>query len=82
MQIEILTTFTEADGKWAYTGQFLWNSQKIPLSGVIEKIASKPRLKQILKEQVTNYINQYIIDNSPPATLTIPAGGVFVEVLS
>ena len=83
MQIEILTTFTETkDNKWVYSGQFLWNTQKIPLSGIIEKIESKSRLKQVLKEQVESYIKQYIIDNTPAKTITIPAGGVFVDVLT
>jgi hypothetical protein len=82
MTIEILNIFTEVDGFWSYKGQFQWGGNWIPLSGKIEKIKSKDRLKRMLKSQVENYIRKYIDEHQPVKTLTIPEGGVFVSALS
>lgn len=81
--IEILTTFTETDdGKWLYTGQFLWQGNWVSIGGDIERIEHKSRFKQVLKKKVEKQIRDYIEENTPPRTFTIPAGGVFVDVLS
>jgi hypothetical protein len=83
MNIEILNTFTEnKDGKWLYTGQFIYRGEWIPLSGSIKRPESKSRFKSILRERIETQIRAYIDANKPPNTFTIPEGGVFVNTLS
>lgn len=82
MRIEILNTFEKINGKYSYKGQFQHNSQWIPVSGSIEKPASRDRFKKLLRKSVERQIEDYKQKHKEPEMFTVPAEGVFVNALS